>query len=378
LFLRKAFRRKPALSISMPESLASIAVNKCLHIKSTDVVTILLNEHFIPLAEDFAIECIRNRADVLLNLYTDRYYVGYLSNLSADSLREPSVWCRELTRISTAEFWFGDTYDPTAFRKIPVDKKAADWEGESKAHSVLNHEHKVRSLFVGLGVVSKPRARVYGFSFDAWKRMMQSASGVNPDTFAKKGREIASILQSSEKIRVRAPNGTDMQMSVKGRTPFVNDGIVDEQDIQQGNLGASLPAGSVAVAVIEDSANGKVVLDVPTPGTDRMVRRIVWAFEAGRVTSFEGDRGANALREAWEASSGDRDRIASISIGFNPEAREGYTVNSIVSGAVGIGMGSNERLSGKNKSGFVYSGTISRCTLEADGRAVVEMGKLLI
>jgi len=362
----------------MPESLASIAVNKCLRIKSSDVVTILLNEHFIPLAEDIAIECFRNGADVLLNLYTDRYYVGYLSNLSADSLREPSVWCKELTRISTAEFWLGDTYDPAAFRKVPADKKAADWEGESRAHSLLNQEHKVRSLFVGLGVVSRPRARVYRFNFDAWKHMMQTASGVNPDTFAKKGREIASILQSSERIRVRAPNGTDMQMSVKGRTPLVNDGIVDEQDIQQGNWGSSLPAGSVAVAVIEDSADGKVVLDVPTPGTDRMIRKIVWTFETGRVTSFEGDRGANDLRKAWEDSSGDRDRIASISIGLNPKATAGYTVNSIVAGAVGIGMGSNERLGGKNKSGFVYSGTISRCTLEADGKTVVEMGKLII
>jgi leucyl aminopeptidase (aminopeptidase T) len=171
-----------------------------------------------------------------------------------------------------------------------------------------------------------------------------------------------------------------------GRRVIVNDGIVDEKDIADGTLAALIPAGSVEVAVLEDSANGRVVLDVPTPRADdlflpsrwtgRMIRKLSWTFEAGKVTSFQGDKNAEALRREWEESSGDKHKIATLSIGLNPKAKPGFLVNRIVRGSIGISIGGNARIGGANKSDFFYMGTIANPTLEADGTVIVHNGKL--
>jgi leucyl aminopeptidase (aminopeptidase T) len=370
----------------LASSLASLAVNTCLRIRSNDTVTITFNEHFIRLAEDLAIECFKNGADVLLNEYTDRYYLGYLTHLSKESLREPSVWCRELTRNSTAQFWLGAIFDPAAFRKIWPEKLAADAEGENIAHSSLRKKGKIRTLLINLGKVTKPRAKAYGLDYGEFQRMMSAASRVDPNSLRKKGKKVAAKLQGSDRVHITSPNGTDLQLSVKGRKAIVNDAIVDEQDMTQGAFRASIPDGSVEIAVVENSANGKVVLDVPTPMAEdlflptpwvgRMIRELSWTFHDGRVTSFEGDKNAEALREEWEAFSGDKDRIAILSVGLNPRAKLGFLVNRIVEGAVGIAIGGNMHLGGVNRPGFSYVGSIARATFEVEGAVLVENGKL--
>jgi len=370
----------------LTRSLASLAVNRCLHIGPDDTVTITFNEHFIRLAEDLAIECFKDGADVLLNEYTDRFYLGYLTHLTKESLREPSIWCRELTRNSTAQFWLGAIFDPGAFRRIRPEKLAADAEGEDNAHSSLRKEGKVRMLLIDLGKVTRPRAKAYGLNHRELQRMMSAASCVDPNSLRKKGKEVAAKLQGSDEVHITSPNGTDLQLSVKGHRAIVNDAIIDEQDMRQGALRASIPDGSVEIAVVENSANGKVVLDVPTPMADdlflptpwvgRMIRELSWTFHDGRVTCFEGDKNAEALRKEWETSSGDKDRIATLSVGLNQRAKLGFLVNRIVEGAVGIAIGGNMHLGGVNRPGFSYMGSIARATLEVEGTVLVENGKL--
>ena len=120
--------------------MAQVAVNKCLRIKSSDNVVVFFNPHFTKLAEDIAIECFKNGADVLLNAWTDRYQLGQLTHLSEESLRQPSVWCRELTRNSTAEFFVGGVIDPAIYRKMTPEKMAASEEGE-KPPSLSTEQH---------------------------------------------------------------------------------------------------------------------------------------------------------------------------------------------------------------------------------------------
>src|SRR2546425_7425510 len=108
-------------NISMP-TLAENAVKNCLRIRPDDNVTIFFYPHTLGLAEDLATECFKVGADVLLNLYTDKYYSAYMKYLSAESLRKPSVFCRGLTELSTAEFWLGAAWDPAIFRSIPDEK----------------------------------------------------------------------------------------------------------------------------------------------------------------------------------------------------------------------------------------------------------------
>lgn len=358
-------------------SLAENAVKNCLQIRPDDNVTVFFYPHTLPLAEDLAEECFKRGADVLLNLYTDRYYSAYMKHLSVEALRKPSAFCRGLSELSTAEFFLGAIYDPSAYRKVPPEKMAADSEGETEAHKPIR-ERKVRSLFLAISQVTRPRAKTYGYNFAAWERNVRAASAVPARTLTATGQRLAGILGTADLIDVTAPGGTDLTFSVRGRRPMIYDGIVDAEDIAAGTLEASIPSGSVGVFPVETSAEGTVVFDVPQAWAGRTIREMQWEFHGGRLTRFEGDAAAVALRKQYDASTGDRDRIASFSIGTNPKALLGFLQNSLVRGAASIGVGGNEFSGGPNKSSFGFESTVRAATVEADGKPIVRSGKLLV
>jgi len=357
--------------------LATNLVRDCLRIKSDDNVTIFLYPHNIPLAEEISRECFRAGADVNLSLYTDRFFEDYMKLLPEESLRQPSVFCRGLTELSTAEFWIGSPYDPVVYRRIPPGKMAADGEGETAAHLASSRERKVRSLSVALGQITRPRAKAYGFAAAAWERNVREASAVPPPRLTSDGRKLAKRLESASRVRVTTGHGTDLELSLDGRRAFVYDGVVDDEDIAAGALNASIPAGNVAIAPLESSAEGVVVFDAPQAWAGRTIRRLRWEFSGGRVTTFDGDRNAIALRQMWEKATGDKDRIASLSIGLNPKARMGFLSDPIVRGAASVGIGGNEDEGGANKPGFGHAHTLGDATVELDGTPIVRKGKLV-
>jgi len=340
-------------------------------------VTVFFYPHTQKLAEEVAIECFKVGADAILNMYTDAFWLAYMKHLPVESLRKPSVFCRGLTELSTAEFWLGATYDPAIFRKVPPAKMAANDEGETIAHEPAQ-ERKVRSLWVAMGQVTRPRAKAYGFSFPAWERMIREASSVPPAKLQADGKRVAGVLESGDHVHVTAPNGTDLEFSVAGRRPNVSDGVVDEEDIARGALGSGIPTGSVDVCPVQTSAEGAVAFDLPQPWAGRTIRRLRWRFSGGRVTSWEGDAVAERLKAQWEQSTGDRDRIAYLQIGLNPRARFGFLQNDIVRGGVLIGIGGNQFSGGPNKSSFSHGQTLSGATVEVDGKPVVRGGKLVV
>lgn len=358
-------------------TLAENAVKNCLRIRPDDNVTIFCYPHTLSLAEDLAVECFKIGADAALSLYTDRFYAAYMKYLSAESLRDPSAFCRGFSNMSTATFWVGAVEDPAVFRNVPAEKMAANDAGETEAHLPMR-DRKVRSLFLGIGQVTKPRAKAYGYNFAAWDRMVRAASAVPSRTLAATGQRLAGILGTADEVHVTAPGGTDVTFSIRGRPPMIYDGIVDEEDVAAGVLDASIPSGSVTVLPLETSAEGEVAFDVPQAWAGRSIRRMRWEFRNGRLQTFEGDAAALALRKQYEVSTGDKDRIASFTIGTNPKATLGFLQNPIVRGAVSIGVGSNEFSGGPNKSAFGFESTVRAATVEADGKPIVRDGKLLL
>lgn len=356
--------------------LAATLVASCLRIRPDDNVTIFFYPHNTAMAEDIATECFKAGADVLLDLYTDAFYTSYMKYLSVESLKQPSAYCRGLGELSTAQFWVGGASDPSMFRRFPPEKMAAADEGEAAAHVPIAKSRKVRSLLVGPAMVTRARAKVYGFPFVPWRRMMQEASAVSPSKLSRDGKRVAARLEAADQVRITAENGTDLELSVKGRRGTVYDGVVDDEDIARGDVDASVPAGSVMVLPVETSASGTAVLDVPQAWAGRTVRRVRWEFRDGRVAAFSGDAAALSLRKQWDLASGDKDVIAALTIGLNPRARLGFLSSDIVRGTVTISIGGNEWVGGSNKSGFSYGQTVANPTITIDGEELVRNGRL--
>lgn len=361
----------------MSVRVAHAVVNDCLRIRPDDVVTVNTWPHTFELSDAILEECYRIGADAVAILDTDRSYYSQLEILPEENLKVTSKHCLGLAEYATVNIFIGGPANPIRLRKIPPGKFAALYEGE-KAHTDKIREKKIRSAFLVQGMVTPERARAYGFNFQRWKRMTDSATAVRYDDMSILGRRVASNLERAREVRVRSRIGTDLKLSILGRQTQINDGVIDDDDLKRGNLFTTLPTGSVTVSVVEDIASGKVTFDLPVPQVGKLVHGLQWVFENGRVVAFNAEKNLDAVKPIFERAHGDKDKVASLTIGLNPRVRTGFITDSLAKGAVTIGIGSNLDVGGKNDSDYGLQATLSQATIELDGRTIVENGKIVV
>ena len=209
--------------------------------------------------------------------------------------------------------------------------------------------------------------------------MTHSALDVDHLKLRELGRKIAARLERSGKIRVTAKPGTDLRFEINKRPAHVQDGIVDDEDMERGLVSTALPAGKVEVAPIENTAQGTVVFNTPRALKGHMINDLRLDFDKGRIAKYTASSGEEVFREVFEATAGDKDYIAQFAIGINPKAELiGYTTDELVLGTVSIGVGGNKGLGGKNDSDFGFTGTLVNPTVEVDNTTIMKNGKLNI
>jgi leucyl aminopeptidase (aminopeptidase T) len=364
------------VSNALYEELARIVVKDALSIDSSDVVTITTWDHTIDVANAMVVECFKRGADAIINLWTDEYYYGLLRELSEESLSEPSKICQAFTEAETATINMFGPKNPEGLKKVSPSKVNAWGEGERKSHYPRNVERKIRNIGLPLALLTPERAKVYGFKFEHWKDVMNSALTMDLKKIAKIGRDVAAILEKAHTVHLTAPNGTNLTFELNKRPVHIDDGIIDKEDIAKKTLDAQLPAGSLLTTIDETSGNGKVVFDKPLQQMGLNIPGIEWKFKNGKLTSMKAKKNLGAVSEQFEKASGDRDRIGFLQIGLNPKAQYGYLMDNIVEGAVQIGIGDNEYIGGKNSSSFGMVATMGKATLDIDARTIIRNGKL--
>jgi leucyl aminopeptidase (aminopeptidase T) len=322
------------------------------------------------------VECFKQGADAIIILWTDDYYYGLLRELSEESLREPSKLCQAFTEAETATINMFGPKNPEGLKKIAPSKATAWGEGERKSHYPRNIERKIRNVGLPLALLTQERANVYGFRFENWRKVMSNALTMDLKKIAKIGRDIAKILERAHTVHLTAPNGTNLTFELGKRPMHVDDGIIDKEDIAKKSLDAQLPAGAVLTTIVETSGNGKVVFDQPLQLMGLNIVDLEWKLKDGKVTSITAKKNLEPVTKQFESSSGDKDRIGYLQIGLNPKAEYGYLMDYIVEGAVQIGIGDNEYIGGKNSSSFGMAATLSKATLDIDGRTIIKNGRL--
>lgn len=361
----------------MSARVAQAIVTDCLRIRPEDVVTVNTWPHTVELSDAILGECYKIGADAMTILDTDRSYYSQLEMLSEDNLRTTSKHCLGMAEYSTVNIFIAGPANPLRMRKIPPEKFAALFEGE-KAHSDKSREKKIRGAYLAQGLVTPERARTYGLNFQKWKRMMDSATAVRYDDMSILGRRVASNLERAREVRIRSRIGTDLKFTILGRQTQINDGIIDDDDLRRGLFLTSLPTGSVGVSIVEDSASGKVTFDLPIPQVGKIIHGLQWVFENGRVTAFNAEKNLEAIKPIFDRAHGDKDKIASLTIGLNARVRTGFMMDDLAKGAVSIAIGSNIDIGGKNDSDYGFQGTLSQATVELDGRTIVENGRIVV
>jgi leucyl aminopeptidase (aminopeptidase T) len=108
-----------------------------------------------------------------------------------------------------------------------------------------------------------------------------------------------------------------------------------------------------------------------------MLNGLRWEFKNGHLVNYSAMMNFESFKGLYEGASGDKDRIADIAIGLNPNAQlVGFFTDRFVQGTVSIGIGGNNGIGGDNKNIFGNEGTLRKLTLEVDGYKLVSDGKI--
>ncbi len=360
----------------MANTIAQNIVHQSLRIKENDVVLVTAAKHMLGLADEIVMECRKAGAETTTVYWSEPVWYWSLQELPLDWLRGASKIDLTLLDVITATIGIGGVADPRPMGKVSSERWEANSEGADHWYRKYV-DRKVRGVNLDLTTVTPQRARAYGFPFAGWKKATEAALRADYSKIASTGKQARELLDNSTSdVRITAKNGTDLTFRLAGRKPWVDDGILDEADLSAGTFETNLPAGYIAIAPDENSANGKVTFDLPIPQRGKLIQGLSWSFENGQVTKFTATKNGDMTIPIWEKATGDKSRFGWFAIGFNDAAKTGFLNNTIPRGAVTLGIGENKLIGGQNQSTFAFQAALKKSTVVIGGQTIVADGKL--
>jgi leucyl aminopeptidase (aminopeptidase T) len=232
----------------------------------------------------------------------------------------------------------------------------------------LTHTDAVRSaLKAGARVATMP-----GIT-----KALYPALAVDYKKMGKVCRRLASKFKHAHNARITTKKGTDLVLWFAGRKIEIDDGLLDKK----GSL-HNLPAGEVGVAPLENSADGRIVVDICMAGVNegrRLEKPITISLCKGRISSIDGGEEAKILRKVFGKAKKNADTIAEFSIGTNSKASPiGNVLNDEKAyGTCHFAFGDNLSLGGSTHSNIHLDGVVNEPTILFDGKIVMKEGKLV-
>ena len=200
--------------------------------------------------------------------------------------------------------------------------------------------------------------------------------------------KLKAVLDKGKKVRVKAPAGTDLTFSIKGR-----EGKVDDGNFRTPGSGGNLPCGEAYVSPAKESAEGVIVFDgtldlIPDAVIPKKPVRVI--YEKGFVTKVTGGPEAKELlkviqrgeKMARELGKEDEERnaraLGELGIGINFSAR--MTCNMLEDEKVGktvhFAIGAN--LENDANAMIHQDCLVKNPSLWIDGKQIMKDGKILL
>ena len=201
---------------------------------------------------------------------------------------------------------------------------------------------------------------------------MKRALNIDYEKLKWRNKKIMKLLTKGKMAKVTTKKGANLVMGIKGRRCFDDNGIYDKK----GSFG-NLPAGEVAVAPLEGTANGVYVVDASFSGFGKLKRPLKIRVKNGYAIKIAG--GKAKFLEKYLKNKKYRN-IAEFGIGTNPKAKVSGCVleDEKVIGTVHIALGNNISLGGKVNVPLHLDGIIKNPTVWIDDRKIMDNGILMI
>ncbi|MCP5061782.1 MAG: aminopeptidase [Ignavibacteriae bacterium] len=200
--------------------------------------------------------------------------------------------------------------------------------------------------------------------------------GLNADynKIAKLTIKLTKMMDKTKLVRVTAPNGTDITMSLEGRKAIASKGLFHKKG-ESGNL----PTGEAFAAPMEGKTEGVFVADGSFAVIGMLKTPIKIKVEKGLATEITGGKEAKELVKMLSSFGKKGRNIAEIGIGTNDSVKlSGMLLEDEKKiGTVHIALGDNKSMGGNINVPIHVDGVILKPTVYFDGKIIMKNGKLL-
>lgn len=205
--------------------------------------------------------------------------------------------------------------------------------------------------------------------------LTQGAALADYNEVARLTKAVAGRLTQARTVHVQTPAGTDLVMSIEGRTAIALTGRVEGP-----GTFAAMPDGEAAIAPVEGTAEGILVVEHTMDGIGRLDAPIRMVVREGRVVEVTGGEAAERLCRLMDGAGPDAANIAEFAIGTNRWARliGSMTEDKKRWGTAHVAIGDNHVIGGRVTSELHLDGLLLRPTVVLDGEVIVEDGQLRI
>ncbi len=358
-------KRETQVSAELYSQLAKKVVNDSLRLKQGETVTVETWNNGIPFARQVVIEARRIGAIPLMIVEDEEAYLDGVKNMPKEVLGKMGQ--HEYNLISGTNAYVFIPGPPIAAYAPMITKEenvAATSYNSSWYEAAENA--KLRGARLTFGYVGKDLAKLLGKKEEDIISHQIRAALVDYDALKARGRQIAEDLVDGASVVLSSEGGgNSLKLTLKGDLS-VEDGIIDEQDIIEGNNMGYLHPGMVAKGIDSSSVNGAVSIS-PSQSRVGIVSEARLHFEGGRLTRWESkDKETKEKLDALIGALPEENRlIRSLTIGFNPEVKYGYSHDRFVPGAISI-------------TGFGFTAIVRDGDLVVNGKKLVEAGTLRV
>ncbi len=364
---------------STPASVARVLVNDALHVKRGEDVVIETWNHTLVWAAATVAETRRVGGHPLLLLEDESAYWKSL-DLAPAIARWGKMGAHESAALRRADayLYFPGPADRPRLHDLPAAQLSPILRADDVWTSALRHAG-VRALRCMLGYSSDQQADRWGVPGAMWRsQLLRGIAETDYRQVRRDAQRVAQRLRAGREVRITASNGTDLTLRLKGRPPWIDDGIVDHTDLRAGRNIATAPPGAVVVAIDERSAQGTAIASRPSYLSEGRADGGQWEVQGGRLLQYWYTDGANAFEAEFGRAPRGREIVSLFSIGVNAHLPAGVPqAEDNEAGAVTLALGGNSLYGGTNRCAFLSWIVIGEATIAVDGKALCDRGSIL-
>jgi leucyl aminopeptidase (aminopeptidase T) len=204
------------------------------------------------------------------------------------------------------------------------------------------------------------------------RRMFLTALSAKIKEIKKLNNPLIKKLNGKSSVRIMTKKGTNLTFSIKGRKWLSDDG-----DFTWKGAKGNLPAGEIFIAPVEGTANGVFVIDGSIGSLGRVDAPVAVLVEKGFAVVLNGRR--SALQFSTQLKERNYRNIAEFGIGTNTKAKLSGELleDEKVFGTCHIALGNNVHFGGKVDVPYHVDGIITKPTIYADGKLIMQEGRLI-